>query len=670
MFNKIISTRRPEPPLGPLPLQRRTSRTEEGLLAHHLSDSMRAIDDSGSPVFTSARVLPTTSPADLEKDLPLLAQALNPAKGPQYFNRAELEKLLECAEIVELSEPGVLYRRSRAGNSCYCLLEGAVDVFVKNYQVATRKPGELVGTSLFSRTSRSSTVIATTRTRAAKFDIDKMRSKYPTLYEKFTDKVNTIHEQRKAQKDMVLATRNPYAGTVISLIANDGMKDQVIDLVAPYLDTLQHFVILATDGTARILQEAFPGDPRLLIVKLSHGPHGGDFELLLAKHTLRLVVFLPDTLNDLAHSDMIEATRRLLTSYNIPVADNTATAKKLMASLASKCKPPRPESMGIEMVLRRTAPDPRAAATECRTPSPQPPRSPFETDVSSVKLASTPPAPPRSLGPSPLGPHRMDASTFSELSFKEIPPTRPTVSCFLDLLKPSVQIGNYLMLVANNNTEAKSLLLSFVSRNRHHLTSYCHMNNLIVGTTSELYHELRDIINDPSDSETLPMKAFGATALGGIEEMSAMLVQGMVTRIIYAKELNEAKLPRAEHLSFSTLQSITKTNFGLVEFLDPSEKPTFSLSVSLASGWEADAVAATEPTSPAPGMGPSSFVGSPIPILQILTPPTIKEELTPLADKLAHLAALARDPETFLRAIDGTESLELLLTLSRCLPEA
>jgi methylglyoxal synthase len=608
---------------------RRGSRTKDGhplISEYSVPPSPR---DRASPVCPTSRAYHRSGSLNLDTDLAHLAKALN--TKDIVFTHDELLTIRANTDILDFPKPGVIYRRGREAVSCYVVIDGYADVYVDSLRVATRQPGDLIGTSIFKRKSRTSTVIATTPLKAGRINFDTIHCCNPSLFEKLQTSISKTHRLRKAQKARVLL-RNPYAGNVIAFIAHDGMKDQVVDLVRPHLDTLSHFTILATRGTANLLREIFPDDPRLFIIDLSHGPHGGDFELFLVQNALRLVVFLTDTLNDLPHVRIIQRTQELLTSNNITVANNLVTAELLMQTIAREVyvdmRPPGIEMLPIHLLRNQK---PRASATDASIPLP------------TSELA--PPPPPPSLSP---------RATREDTTLMRTIPLKPPISSFDDLIAPVIPKGPYVMLVANNNTSARSLLLKFLRNNLVAFKAFCFAHSLTIGTTSELFPYLRPLINDPSDTVSFSMYAFSATVLGGIEEIAAMQAREKVHCTIFAQEPGSRVTPEAEHLSFSTLQDITLANEGTISIHTHSMPMVDSGIASLAPDF-----LLTRET-----MSLDFFHRTRPKELHILLPETIPSRLESVSARLAHFATLASNPD-FLSGPDGPNILQQLLNLDR-----
>jgi methylglyoxal synthase len=120
----------------------------------------------------------------------------------------------------------------------------------------------------------------------------------------------------------------------IALVAHDGKKDELLELVGGQLDLLREARLVATETTGRLLEERFPLEP----CAAASGPHGGDLQIgaMVARGAIDLVVFLRDPLAAHPHEPDIQALMKVCDVYRVPLATNAATAVLCLASLAAR----------------------------------------------------------------------------------------------------------------------------------------------------------------------------------------------------------------------------------------------------------------------------------------------------------------------------------------------
>ena len=126
-----------------------------------------------------------------------------------------------------------------------------------------------------------------------------------------------------------MTTRTPHR---IALVAHDGAKDAMLDLVARHEGLLRASRLVATATTGGLLNDRFD----LRVHCLMSGPLGGDLQIgaLVAEEQLDLVVFLRDPLTAHPHDPDIQALMKVCDVHNIPLATNPATAELCMAAFA------------------------------------------------------------------------------------------------------------------------------------------------------------------------------------------------------------------------------------------------------------------------------------------------------------------------------------------------
>ena len=122
--------------------------------------------------------------------------------------------------------------------------------------------------------------------------------------------------------------------TQIALIAHDGKKDELLELVGEQIGVLRDAGLIATETTGRLIEENFS----LTVRQTASGPHGGDLQIgaLVARGGVDLVVFLRDPLASHPHEPDIQALMKVCDVYRIPLATNVSTAALCLDGLARK----------------------------------------------------------------------------------------------------------------------------------------------------------------------------------------------------------------------------------------------------------------------------------------------------------------------------------------------
>lgn len=121
----------------------------------------------------------------------------------------------------------------------------------------------------------------------------------------------------------------------IGLVAHDGFKPEMLTWVKKHARKLASFQIFCTGTTGGQISETFP---KLDITRLKSGPLGGDQQLgaRIAEGQLDALIFLVDPLSPHPHDVDVKALNRLCLVYNIPCANNTATADLVIRGLSVK----------------------------------------------------------------------------------------------------------------------------------------------------------------------------------------------------------------------------------------------------------------------------------------------------------------------------------------------
>lgn len=126
----------------------------------------------------------------------------------------------------------------------------------------------------------------------------------------------------------------------IALVAHDNRKRDLVEWVEYNVRSLLPHRIICTGTTGSLVEQAILKKiPReevhsLRLTKLKSGPLGGDQQLgaLISEGTVDLLIFLWDPMEPQPHDVDVKALLRIAVLYNIPVANNRATADFLVSS--------------------------------------------------------------------------------------------------------------------------------------------------------------------------------------------------------------------------------------------------------------------------------------------------------------------------------------------------
>jgi methylglyoxal synthase len=116
----------------------------------------------------------------------------------------------------------------------------------------------------------------------------------------------------------------------IALVAHDHKKQDLIDWAVFNKATLAKHELIAT-GTTGVMMEAALDRP---VKKLLSGPLGGDQQVgsMIAQNEIDILIFFWDPMQAQPHDSDVKALLRLGIVWNIPVANDRATADFLMTS--------------------------------------------------------------------------------------------------------------------------------------------------------------------------------------------------------------------------------------------------------------------------------------------------------------------------------------------------
>ena len=116
----------------------------------------------------------------------------------------------------------------------------------------------------------------------------------------------------------------------IALIAHDSKKPDLIKWVEDNKETLKNHFLCGTGTTARLIADK----TELPVKGYNSGPLGGDIQIgsRIVEGNIDFVVFFWDPLETQPHDPDVKALLRIAAVYDIPVANNRATADFLLAS--------------------------------------------------------------------------------------------------------------------------------------------------------------------------------------------------------------------------------------------------------------------------------------------------------------------------------------------------
>lgn len=116
----------------------------------------------------------------------------------------------------------------------------------------------------------------------------------------------------------------------IALIAHDSKKKELIEWCEKNRDILKNHFLCGTGTTARLITEK----TGLPVKGYNSGPLGGDQQIgsRIVEGNVDFVVFLWDPLESQPHDPDVKALLRIAVVYDIPVANNLATADFLLTS--------------------------------------------------------------------------------------------------------------------------------------------------------------------------------------------------------------------------------------------------------------------------------------------------------------------------------------------------
>ena len=116
----------------------------------------------------------------------------------------------------------------------------------------------------------------------------------------------------------------------IALIAHDGKKQEMIKWCEEHKDILMRHFLCGTGTTARLISER----TGLPVKGYNSGPLGGDQQIgaKIVEGGIDFVIFFSDPLEAQPHDPDVKALLRIAQVYDIPIANNKATADFMVTS--------------------------------------------------------------------------------------------------------------------------------------------------------------------------------------------------------------------------------------------------------------------------------------------------------------------------------------------------
>jgi methylglyoxal synthase len=116
----------------------------------------------------------------------------------------------------------------------------------------------------------------------------------------------------------------------IALVAHDNKKRDMVEWAKFNRDLLAHHQIFATGTTGKVLEK----EPGFKITKLKSGPLGGDQQIgaKIVEGKIDFLIFFWDPLEPQPHDPDVKALLRMAVVWNIPIANNRASADFMISS--------------------------------------------------------------------------------------------------------------------------------------------------------------------------------------------------------------------------------------------------------------------------------------------------------------------------------------------------
>jgi len=116
----------------------------------------------------------------------------------------------------------------------------------------------------------------------------------------------------------------------IALIAHDGKKDELMEWCEEHKEILKNHFLCGTGTTARMITDR----TALPVRGYNSGPLGGDQQIgaKVVEGKVDFIFFFSDPLEAQPHDPDVKALLRIAQVYDIPIANNKATADFLITS--------------------------------------------------------------------------------------------------------------------------------------------------------------------------------------------------------------------------------------------------------------------------------------------------------------------------------------------------
>ena len=116
----------------------------------------------------------------------------------------------------------------------------------------------------------------------------------------------------------------------IALVAHDNKKRDLVEWAKFNRDLLAHHQVFATGTTGKILEQELG----FKIIKLKSGPLGGDQQIgaKIVEGKIDFLIFFWDPLEPQPHDPDVKALLRMAVVWNIPIANNRASADFMISS--------------------------------------------------------------------------------------------------------------------------------------------------------------------------------------------------------------------------------------------------------------------------------------------------------------------------------------------------
>ncbi len=116
----------------------------------------------------------------------------------------------------------------------------------------------------------------------------------------------------------------------IALIAHDGKKAEIIQWCNDHKEILKHHFLCGTGTTAKMITDK----TGLPVKGYNSGPLGGDQQIgaKVVEGQIDLIIFFSDPLTAQPHDPDVKALLRIAQVYDIPIANNKATADFMITS--------------------------------------------------------------------------------------------------------------------------------------------------------------------------------------------------------------------------------------------------------------------------------------------------------------------------------------------------